>query len=130
MNKTGLILIFIALYLFSFINSDCYTFNPKNKDECIAKTISEYEKEELKNDLSMTADTCCLVKVSYKVLTQSYSVSYCEPVEKGKAKEFQNALEKEEDSDFEGYGDIKYSIECSSSYIKYGLSFLMILLLN
>ena len=130
MNKTGFIPIFISLYLLSFITSDCYTtVNVNKKEECFKLNLTDYDKIIYKESLGKEADTCCMVKYKVKALGQSADYKYCEPLPKEKAKDYENKLE-------EGFGtgnalaDMDYTVDCYSSFIKYGLSFLMILLLN
>ena len=100
---------------------------PNNKEECFSSTISD--EDEIEEDIGMSLDTCCFLKVSLKVIDQSVTYTYCEPIQKSKAKKFINKFEDEMSAYSQAY-DIRASIDCFSSYIKYGLSFLMILLLN
>ena len=132
MNKIGFILIFISLYLFTFIRGDCYTGLTSGKsDDCQSRNITETDKSIAKYSYDLVADTCCLIKFTAKAYGQKESESYCYPAEKAKAKDLEKSLEKIYEEGFAGLDvDIDYKVDCLSSFIKYGLSFLVILLLN
>ena len=123
MNKAGLIFILIALNLFSFTLSECLGSSPlpTKTEDCISRTLDQDDKD-FCTAMQMTADTCCMIVSEY----QGAEVKQCFPVEKSKASDYKNKLKNS------GYSfpNVDMSIKCSSSYIKYGISILMILLLN
>ena len=90
------------------------------KDECLKRKVET-------TDFSVagqTPDTCCHYETSYKVGGQKISTSVCSAYEKSKVEDYMKTLKKEQDvykaaSKALGYSDIKYSLDCSSSYIKF-----------
>ena len=123
MNKAGLIFILIALNLFSFTLSECFMSSPMptKTEDCTSRILDQDDKD-IGTAMQMTADTCCMIVSEY----QGVESKVCYPVEKSKASDYKNTLKKYGSS----FANADMSIKCSSSYIKYGISILMILLLN
>ena len=123
MKITGYI--FIILNLFAFILNDClYKINPSKEEDCTAITLSDFDKTFVK-DYGMEADTCCLMVASEKGVPDQ---KICFPTQKSKVVDFEDNYKKIAKEEGDDMSNVKISIECSSSYIKYGLSILMILL--
>ena len=120
------------LICFDYIYPSCYVLGDGDsvkKDECLKRKVET-------TDFSVagqTPDTCCHYETSYKVGGQKVSTSVCSAYEKSKVEDYMKTLKKEQDvykaaSKALGYSDIKYSLDCSSSYIKFGLMALFLIL--
>ena len=80
-----------------------------------------------------TPDTCCYSEESYTFGGQKVSESGCLAFEKSKVEDYLKSYKKQWDLTKKaykalGYGDINFDLDCSSSYIKFGLMDLILIL--
>ena len=129
MKKLFVCLIF--LIFFNYIYPTCYAIGDGDnvkKDDCLERKVDGDS-----GPVGHTPDTCCYSESSYKASGQKYSTSYCSAFEKSKVEDYLKSIKAEQDlykkaSEALGYSDIKYSLDCSSSYIKFGLIVLFLIL--
>ena len=120
------------LICFDYIYPSCYVLGDGQtvkKDECLKRKVETTDY----SISGQTPDTCCHFETSYKVNGQKISASACNAYEKSKVEDYLKALKKEQEvyqeaSKAQGYDDFKYSLDCSSSYIKFGLMALFLIL--
>lgn len=121
----------IFLIFITYINSSCYVYGDGDnvkKDECLKRKV-----ENESGPAGHTADTCCLFETSGKYNGVKETNSICGAYEKSKVLDYIKAYKKAQEaykkaSEALGVTDIKYSLDCSSSYIKFGFIVLFLIL--
>ena len=121
----------IFLIFITYINSSCYAIGDGEnvkKDECLKRKVGNES-----GPAGHTADTCCLFETSGKLNGVKETSSFCGAYEKSKVPDYMKTYEKAQEaykkaSEALGVTDIKYSLDCSSSYIKFGFIVLFLIL--
>ena len=128
-----LIVCLLFLICIEYIYPECYSLadglNAK-KDDCLKRTVGTSEGSAAPGH---KPDTCCLAESSYKSDGKKVSFSSCGAFEKSKVLDYIDSVEKEnkEDSaeaELLKITDPKFSLDCYSSYLKFGLMTLSIIL--
>ena len=129
--------IFVCLLLvicINYIYPECMALEDGttiNKDTCLKRKVGNSETSLATGH---TPDTCCHMESSYKLNGNKVTTSICSAFEKKKVgdyiKKMKEETKKSEDTSVSGQKitDAKFSLDCSSSYLKFGIMALFIIL--
>lgn len=129
-----LIVCLLFLICIKYIYPQCYILADglsAKKADCLKRSVGTSEGSPASGH---KPDTCCLAESSYKLAGEKVSVSSCGAYEKSKVLDYIDYMKKEmKESDEEDtilkITDPKFSLDCYSSYLKFGLITLSIILL-
>ena len=123
----------LFLICFIYIYPQCYVstdLTQVKKDVCLARNVSTFESEYPTAE-GHKPDTCCLNTISYKLAGVKVEYSYCYAYEKSKVEDYvkkQKENSGSSEADALGISNAKYSIDCSSSFVKVGFIALLAIL--
>lgn len=129
-----LIVCLIFLICIDYIYLECYESNDGlsvEKSVCLKRTVGTSEKSAADGH---NPDTCCFYETSFKLNGEKTSSSYCQAFEKSKVPDYVKEMKKKSDDEDSAevsglkVTDAKLSIDCSSSFLKFGLLILSIIL--